>query len=126
VVYLDTNILIYLFEQHDPYTQQVVEILDSLIKHGGQLLTSAITVTEFLAGTTSSTLKTLKQVPNLTIMQLDENLAEQAAMLQKKHKIQIGDCIHLATAIQGQAESLFTNDKHLSKIAGEYISVISL
>ena len=124
--YIDTNILIYLFEQHDPYSMQVANILEESTKEAKLLVTSAITVTEFLAGTNRSNLETLYQVPSLTIINLDERLAEQAAMLQRKHKIQIGDSIHLATAIQQQVESFFTNDKFLSKIVENYMKVISL
>jgi predicted nucleic acid-binding protein len=126
MLYLDTNILIYLFEQHDPCSRQVVKVLEESAKGGQPLVTSVITVTEFLAGTKSSKLETLHQVPNLTLVVLDENLAEQAATLQRKHKIQIGDSIHLATAIQCQVKAFFTNDKLLSKIVERYMTVINL
>ena len=99
--FLDTNILIYLFELHEPYSKQVSRVLEEYTKGGKLLATSVITVTEFLAGTNSSSLGTLHQVPNLKIIPLDESLAEKAAILQRKHKIQIGDSIHLATAIGG-------------------------
>lgn len=126
MIYLDTNILIYLFELHDPYSKQVASKLEQFTNEGSQLITSAITVTEFLAGTVSSSLETLRQVPNLNIISLDEQLAEQAAMLQRKHKIQIGDSIHLATATQGRAKVFFTNDIQLSKIAEKYIISVGL
>jgi len=126
MLYLDTNILIYLFEQHDNYSEKVANILEKSTSENKSLVTSAITVTEFLAGTDSSSLETLKQVPSLVIVNLDEKLAEQAAMLQRKHKLQIGDSIHLATAIQQQTECFFTNDKFLLKIAEDYMTVITL
>ena len=126
MLYLDTNILIYLFELHDPYSKKVATILEEFTESGKQLLTSAITVTEFLAGTTSSSLETLHRVPRLNIIPVDENLAEQAANLQRKNSIKIGDSIHLATAIQQKTEAFFTNDKKLTKIVEKYIPVISL
>lgn len=126
MLYLDTNILIYLFELHDPYSKKVATILEEFTESGKQLLTSAITVTEFLAGTTSSSLETLHRVPRLNIIPVDENLAEQAAKLQRKNSIKIGDSIHLATAIQQKTEAFFTNDKRLTKIVEKYIPVISL
>ena len=126
MLYIDTNILIYLFESHDPYSQKVATILEEFTDDGKQLITSAVTVTEFLAGTTLSSLETLHKVPNLNIIPVDENLAEQAAILQRKNSIKIGDSIHLATAIQQKAEAFFTNDKKLTKIVEKYMSVISL
>jgi predicted nucleic acid-binding protein len=50
-------------------------------------------------------------VPNLAIITIDENLAEQAAVLHKKHKAQIGDSIHLATAMQQKSEAFSTNNE---------------
>ncbi len=126
MLYIDTNILIYLFESHDHFSKQVARVLEEFTRDNKSLVTSAITITEFLAGTDSSSLKTLQQVPNLMIVQLNENLAEAAAILQRKHKMQIGDSVHLATAIQQQAESFFTNDKKLAKIVEQYIPVIGL
>ena len=125
-MYVDTNILIYLFELHDPYSQQVASMLEKNSQEGKLLMTSVITITEFLAGTISSTLETLRQVPNLDFITLDEDLAEQSAILQRKHKLQIGDSIHLASAIKNNAETFLSNDKQLLKVAEKYMSVRSL
>lgn len=125
-MYVDTNILIYLFELHDPYSQQVASVLENNSREGKLLITSVITITEFLAGTISSTLDTLRQVPNLDFINLDEDLAEQSAILQRKHKLQIGDSIHLASAIRNDAKTFFSNDKQLLKVVEKYMSVLSL
>ena len=125
-MYVDTNILIYLFELHDPYSQQVASMLEKNSQEGKLLMTSVITITEFLAGTISSTLETLRQVPNLDFITLDEDLAEQSAILQRKHKLQIGDSIHLASAIKNNTETFFSNDKQLLKVVEKYMSVRSL
>jgi len=126
MMYVDTNILIYLFELHDPYSQQVASVLENNSREGKLLITSVITITEFLAGTISSTLDTLRQVPNLDFINLDEDLAEQSAILQRKHKLQIGDSIHLASAIRNDAKTFFSNDKQLLKVVEKYMSVLSL
>ncbi len=128
-LYLDTNILIYLFELHGTYSQRVAEVLQKFTEADGdaELITSTITITEFLAGTTSSDLGTLSRVPRLRFITLDECLAEQAADLQRSNNLQIGDAIHLATAIaHGGAGALFTNDKHLAKIAQRHVTVKKL
>ena len=98
-MYLDTNILIYLLERHDTYSELVAAALEESVAAGGTLITSVVTITELLAGTASSSLETLQRVPRLELIALNENIAEQAALLQRKNKIQIGDAIHLATAI---------------------------
>ncbi len=86
LLYFDTNILIYLFELHDPYSKKVATILEEFTDSGKQLPTSAITVTEFLVGTTSSSLETLHKVQRLNIIPVDENLAGQAQLLYKEKR----------------------------------------
>lgn len=126
MIYLDTNILIYLFENHIIYSERVANKLEDYATLGEEFITSSIAVTEFLAGTESSSLATLHQVPSLKIVTLDETIAEQAALLQRKMNINIGDSIHLATALHLHAGAFFTNDKKLSKVVEKYISVVSV
>ncbi|HET9174022.1 MAG TPA: PIN domain-containing protein [Candidatus Saccharimonadales bacterium] len=127
MTYLDTNILIYLMEGHQQYGKIVAETLEDLTVQNQPLITSSITITEFLAGTTSSSLATLQQVPKMKFIALDEVLAEQAANLQRKHhSLQIGDAIHLATAIQEHANLFFTNDKFLAKTVSNYLTIKTL
>ena len=125
-MYLDTNILIYLLEQHGTYSRQVAQALEESTQSAEKLVTSTITVTEFLAGTAASSLSTLQMIPRLLFISLDEALAEQAALLQRKNNLQIGDAIHLATAIENQAKVFFTNDKQLAKIAQRYMNIKQL
>ena len=127
MIYLDTNILIYLMEGHERYGKLVAASLEELTQQNELLGTSSITITEFLAGTINSNLKTLQQVPRLRFIGLDEVLAEQAAELQRKHPaLQIGDALHLSTAIGKQASLIFTNDRLLAKVASQYIPVKKL
>jgi predicted nucleic acid-binding protein len=126
MIYLDTNILIYLLERHEPYSSLVADTLEKYAATNNMLVSSVVAVTEFLAGTTSGSLGTLKHIPRLEFIMLEENLAEQAAILQKDNKMQIGDAIHLASAIYSQSELLFTNDRQLSRIALKYMPVKTL
>ena len=126
MTYVDTNILIYLLEQHFMYSELVAEVLDEVTRDKGILITSVIAITEFLAGTDSSSLETLQRIPQLSFIPLNENLAEQAVHLQRKNNLQIGDAIHLATALEQRADALFTNDKLLAKIAKSHITVREL
>jgi predicted nucleic acid-binding protein len=127
MIYVDTNILIYLLEGHQQYGKFIAESLDELTAQGDSLISSVITITEFLAGNAVSSLKTLEQVPRLRFVNLDMALAKYAATLQRKHPaLHIGDAVHLATAIQQQANLLFTNDKILAKTAAGYLKVKSL
>lgn len=90
LLYPDTNILIYLLERHEPHSTKVAEALEEYTAADGMLVTSTITITEFLASTLSSNLATLRRVPKLNFVTFDEALAEKAALLQCKTRLQIG------------------------------------
>jgi hypothetical protein len=75
MTYLDTNIIIYLLEKHDIYSELVAQTLEELSENNGSFITSTITITEFLAGTTSSDLSTLHRIPKLTFILLEEEVA---------------------------------------------------
>jgi predicted nucleic acid-binding protein len=126
MTYLDTNIIIYLLEKHDIYSELVAQTLEELSENNGSFITSTITITEFLAGTTSSDLSTLHRIPKLTFILLEEEVAEQAALLQRKNKLQIGDAIHLATALSQNTDLFFSNDKELNKVVSDFITIRQL
>lgn len=126
MLYLDTNILIYLLEQHRDYSRRVAGMLEQHAKTGGSLASSAITITEFLAGTKAASAAVLQLVPNLLFIDLDTDTAVRAAALQRKHSLQVGDAIHLATALETKATGFFTNDLALARVAKQYLPVKTL
>jgi len=124
LLYLDTNILMYLLERQEPYSSRVATYLEEYTKGSdGQLASSAVAVTEFLAGSLSGTLDVLLSVPRLSFVELDHSMAAKAGMLQRQNSLPIGDAIHLATAILLKAEALFTNDKVFARVAEGYLPV---
>ncbi len=127
LLYVDTNILIYLLERHERYSEAVAWELDEFAKNpGAALITSAITVAEFLAGTKATSLDILRKVPRLKFAVLDEELAEKAGKIKRQSSLQIGDAVHLATAISVSAEAFFTNDKKLANIVAKHMQVKQL
>lgn len=126
-LYVDTNILVYLLERHEHYSSEVAAQLEKFTKSPESvLITSALTITEFLAGTKSSSADSLRKVPRLKFSSLDEALAEQAGNLKRMSGLKIADAIHLATAMSLKADALFTNDKQLAAIASKHLKVVHL
>lgn len=126
MIYIDTNILIYLYEHHPVYGRRVADELTSLREQDQLLLSSTLIITECLAGTSGVTLANLQSTANLQFIHLDEMVAEKAASLQSETSLRIGDAIHLATALIQKADVLFTNDLLFAKTAKKYLAVKTL
>jgi predicted nucleic acid-binding protein len=125
VIYLDTNILIYLFENHPIYGEQAARTITKL-QEEHRFTCSTITITECLAQVTDITLGTFKSLPGLSLVSLDEAVASRAACLQRETTLRIGDAIHLATALEQKADKLLTNDKQFAKTAKKYLPIQTL
>lgn len=126
MVYVDTNILIYLFENHPEYGKSAAGALTDLQQHGHEFVTSVLTITECLAGTKGLALSTLQNLAHMRFVVVDEAIATTAADLQRGGGLKIGDAIHLATALQQKAGLLLTNDAQLVKVAKKHLAVQQL
>ena len=51
--------------------------------------------------------------PNLTIVQVDMKISEDAARIRRKYGFRLPDAIQLATALDYKAQTFITNDKRL-------------
>jgi predicted nucleic acid-binding protein len=126
VIYIDTNILIYLLEGATS-AHTIAKKLDALVGQEKEFICSTLVIAEFLAGTVDHSAKTvLYGAQNMSYKPVTIPIAEHSAQLQQKHNIKIGDALHLATAIEHSCESFFTQDKKLAKIASGYLSVLSV
>ncbi len=126
VIYLDTNILVYLLENHPNYGMAIADTLRDRCDKGEALTSSTILITEFLAGSPGGSISNLRAVPTLSFYPVDETVAVRAAELQKKHALSIGDAIHLATAVEVGAKWFYTNDVRLAKIVKHYIEIMEI
>lgn len=126
MVYLDTNVFVYLLESRGSYSLRTADVLNNLRSQDESFITSVITITEFLAGTEAPGPEALQQVSNLRFLDMDEACAVQAALLQRETKLHISDAIHLATAVKYRSDLLFTNDKQLATVAKKYLPVKTL
>lgn len=121
---LDTNLFIYLVEKNQDYFSTVKLLFDKIQK--GQLIgvTSSLIYTEVLSkplkeGNTTIADKynvLLATFPNLTIKDVDKDIAIISAKLRAKYKIKTPDAIFIATGIAENADIFITNDTKLKNI----------
>ncbi|RLC92522.1 MAG: hypothetical protein DRI39_08185 [Chloroflexi bacterium] len=124
LVVLDSMVFIYHFEDHPVFadlTQQVFERMEEGVIRS---LASAICLTEIysapLQKKQASLLEEYKLVfdtyPNLSLVPVTAEIAEEAAVLRAKYRIRAPDAIHLATGLVHSAEALISNDGSLRAV----------
>lgn len=123
-VYLDTSILIYLFQDQKKYAELLEEIFYFLESKKIDICFSSLLLTELLvdpfkkgqSDTVKNWLSYFKVAENLKIIDLNPSIAVDAAFLRAKYNIKTPDCIHLATTMQGKMSVFLTNDNYLKKV----------
>jgi predicted nucleic acid-binding protein len=133
VVGLDTAPLIYFIEDVTPYAGLLNPVFDRLESHALGAVTSTITLAEILTKplvdknfTLVDEIKfTMRAFSTLSMVAIDEKLAEAAALIRARYAIRLPDALQIAAAIQGEATLFITNDKRLKKVDGVEVLVLS-
>lgn len=120
-IYLDTSIFIYYFEKHPEFGPLSKPIFEKLFKNKIEASTNIITLTEvlsapYLEDKDAQKISTIfYSLPNLTVYEVNREIALKAATLRRKYHLKLGDAIQLATAIISKAKEFITNDIGLKK-----------
>lgn len=129
-VAIDTNIFIYLFQNHQEFGQKSIDLFAQLITNRTPIITSVITLTELLSlpASTPQVLRlktTFLELPNLNLTDVNQSIATKAAQIRRKFGFRLPDAIQLATAIYTKARRFVTNDTQLSKFPSLPITILS-
>ncbi len=117
---LDSNIFIYHFEEHPEYIAHTSQIFQELINASAHGLTSTISLIETLSYPAPPDLlmkikERFKILPNLTIFDVTEEIAIEAAKIRRTYGFRLPDSVQLATAVTKKANTFITNDTRLKK-----------
>jgi predicted nucleic acid-binding protein len=133
IIGLDTAPFIYFIEDVLPYADLLNPVFNLLESHALRAVTSTLTIAEILtkpfADKNFSLADEIKFAINsfasLSIVSVDEKLAEAAALLRARYTIRLADALQVATAIQGEATLFLTNDKRVKKVDAVQVLVLS-
>jgi len=117
---LDTNIFIYYFNKHKKFGPYSKSIISNLVAKRQKAIVSTITISELLSlKSDDAVILKLKQafleIPNLTLIDVDHEIAEEAARISRIYDFRLPDCIHLSTALSQDVDYFVTNDDRLKK-----------
>lgn len=115
---LDTNIFSYHFHNHPQFVNFTNIVFNNLYQNQFKGITSIITLTELLSAKVSpSKIKILQQsfqtTPNLSVLDVNHDIAFEAAKIRREYGFRLPDAIQLATAIHSKAKAYITNDQRL-------------
>ena len=118
---LDTAPLIYFIERHPSYVIKLRSFFQAAERGEFRIVTSIVTLAEVLVhplrnGRRDLVLAyrdVLLQSPNLSAVNMDPTIAEEAAQVRARYRIATPDAIQLATAKLAKARWFLTNDASL-------------
>jgi len=133
VVGLDTAPFIYFIEDVAPYADLIEPAFRLLENHRVRAVTSTVTLAEILTKPLAEKkyslideIKfTLKTFSALSMIAIDERLAEAAALIRARYAIRLPDALQIAAAIQGEATLFMTNDKRIKGVDAIEVLVLS-
>lgn len=133
VIGLDTPIFIYFLENNERYGSLAQLTLNGIEKGKWQGVTSTITLMEITIrpwqlGRESAAREyeaVLVHFPNLSVVDVDRNVARAAAQLRAKYNVSPPDALQVAASLSFGAKAFLTNDKRLSRLQ-ELIDVLVL
>ena len=120
-VFIDTAPIIYYLENSLLYKDNIKKFFAKCIENNVQIVTSAITVEEYLVFPYTSgqmelvdNFKEFIEFMNVDIIQIDNKIAEQGAKIRSRYKnFKAMDALQIAAAIVSECDMFFTNDKQL-------------
>ncbi len=115
---IDTNIFIYYLQAHPSFGIASKTIFESLAQNKTKAVTSTITLAELLAIDAASAhldmmQKLFLETPNLTIIDMNQPIAIEAARIKRTYGYRLPDAIQLATSIYAKANLFITNDQKI-------------
>jgi len=133
VIGLDTSIFIYFLEDNERHGPLAQVTINGIEKGKWQGVTSTITLMEITVRPWQLGRETaareyeaiLVHFPNLSIVDIDRNVARVAAQLRAKYNITPPDALQVGACLSFGAKAFLTNDKRLSRLQ-ELIDVLVL
>jgi predicted nucleic acid-binding protein len=132
-IYLDTNIVIYLFERDDAVQEKIAAIISPTTENDIEFYFSDVGVAECLYGAykiqSDLLLKkyneTFYEVGLLNLVPVNSECVITAAKLGAEKSLKLVDSIHFLAAIESQCEIFLTNDQRFQSSHGVKVLQLS-
>lgn len=120
-VFVDTAPIIYYLENSALYMKPIKRFFEKCLRENIKIVTSAITIEEYLVFPYSSgkmelvnNFKNFIRYMDIEVVDIDSNIAEEGAKIRGLYKgFKAMDALQIAVAVVSGCDMLFTNDKQL-------------
>ncbi len=122
-VYFDVNVFIYALEptaDMQPYFATVSQLFELAVAKKIIVITSELTLAEALVGAYKNNTplvalyeEMISDRADLSVCAVDRKILTTAALLRSQYKMALADAIHVATALNHNADFFITQDKRL-------------
>lgn len=125
-VAIDANAFIYLFEAPGPLAQATAAVVDAAEAGTVTIVVSTMLLAEIAVGPVAAGDETLAEryadevrgVRGIQVVPLTADIAVDVALIRGRHRVQIPDAVHLATARHAGASAIITNDERMPSLPG--------
>ncbi|HYD73357.1 MAG TPA: PIN domain-containing protein [Candidatus Binatia bacterium] len=123
VLLVDAAPIIYRLERHPIFAQRFAPVFDLLTAGRVRLAVTTIAISEVLAGPFRLGDEALARryravLESWRVVDLNADLAEEAARLRTPMKLKLPDAIQVASALAINADALVTHDRDFSRVTG--------
>ncbi|MDD4562742.1 MAG: PIN domain-containing protein, partial [Syntrophomonadaceae bacterium] len=131
---LDTNTIIYFLDGVSDFADLLAPLFEMIelgqIKANVSVISEAELLVKPYRDNIQDALEVIKffldEFPNLKVISVSREIADQAAKIRADLGIKLPDAIILATALQNQCDLLLGNDLSLMRIATKYLPTVLL
>lgn len=130
-IFWDTNLFIYLFENHGPRSRHVAALRERMLERNDQLCTSTLTLGEVLVKPLEREDEGLRRKyeeglsRTAVLIPFDREAARIYATIRRDRNIRAPDAVQLACAAQARVDLFVTNDDRLIRCRVPGIQFIS-
>ena len=130
---IDTNVFIYVVEEHPVYLRFVEPVFQWLDKPQHLAITSTLTMLELLVkpyrdaniDLINRFYSVLSTHPRLHWVELTLPIADEASRLRAEYNLRTPDAIHAATALTSHVQGFIANDPAFEKVDGLDVLTLS-
>jgi len=121
LIYWDTMLFVYWFEEHPVHAERVQHILTKMEQRKDTLCTSSFALAETLVGPykkgardMAARIREAFRPPFVQVLPFTSEAADRYARIRAEIGVSAADAIHLASAAQAGVDLFLTNDRRLA------------